>query len=156
MRVIYATESFPKIPWPSIFLAGPTPRESSVKSWRPEALDLLAAEKFEGFVFVPEDRGGGCHSDYMDQVEWEEAGLEQASCISFWIPRELSKMPGLTTNDEWGTWKKSGKVVLGAPPWAAKVRYQRHYATKLKIPQFDTLHGTMRAAIQMALTLSTK
>jgi hypothetical protein len=156
MRVVYAVDEYPTEDAPSIFLAGPTPRSKEVKSWRPEAIDILAEERFNGQVFVPEGRWITWHSNYEAQVEWEEKGLILADCISFWIPRVMETMPALTTNDEWGTWKKSGKVVLGAPPEAVKVRYQRYYATKYGIPQFDTLRDTLRAAIQKAISRSAK
>ncbi len=38
----------------SIFLAGPTPRNKEVKSWRGEALEILQRLGFDGVVYVPE------------------------------------------------------------------------------------------------------
>ena len=111
-------------------------------SWRPEALRLLAARGFTGAVFVPEPRDGAWTRDYDGQIEWEEAHLHMADVVLFWLPRELGSMPGLTTNDEWGAHKYSGKVVFGAPPGAAKVRYQQYYAGRLHIPGGDSLAAT--------------
>jgi 8-oxo-dGTP pyrophosphatase MutT (NUDIX family) len=148
MQVVYAREPFPGQVTKSIFLAGPTPRAVGVQSWRPEALATLKALGYDGHVFVPEDRGGRVKFDYDDQVDWEEDGLQRADCIVFWVPREMQTMPALTTNDEWGAWKASGKVVFGAPPEAYKVKYQRHYASKLGVPQSETLEGTLKAAIE--------
>lgn len=150
MKILYAQEPFAETKGPSIFLAGPTPRSKDVLSWRPEALGLLNKSGFEGTVFVPEPRSGSWASDYFAQVEWEEQGLERAACILFWVPRVLKDMPALITNDEWGTWKASGKVVFGAPSWAEKIKYQRYYANKLGVPNFETLEETILAAVQMA------
>ena len=139
MQVVHAHELPPAAVTASIFLAGPTPRDGETPSWRPEALRLLAARGFTGVVFVPEPRDGGWSREYNDQVEWEEAHLQMADVVLFWLPRELTRMPALTTNDEWGAYKHTGKVVFGAPPGAAKVRYQQYYADKLHVPGGDSL-----------------
>lgn len=149
MQIVYAKDTFPQEVKASIFLAGPTPRDKSVPSWRPQALLALEEAGFDGHVFVPEPMGGTWRPGYDDQVEWEEEGLNRADCILFWIPRDMAKMPALTTNDEWGTWKDSGKVVLGTPPGAPHVRYQEYYAAKLGVPQFRTLKETAQAAVAM-------
>lgn len=133
----------------SIFLAGPTPRGEGTPSWRPEALELLAARGFDGVVFVPEPRGGAWARDYEGQIAWEEARLHMADVVVFWLPRELKSMPGLTTNDEWGAHKASGKVVFGAPPGAEKVRYQQYYAERLYVPTADNLDGVIAAALEV-------
>jgi 8-oxo-dGTP pyrophosphatase MutT (NUDIX family) len=149
MQVVYAREAFPKNVVKSIFLAGPTPRSSFVPGWRTQALEILQGLGYDGQVFVPETSDHLWTSDYMGQVEWEEEGLRRADCIVFWVPRSLPNMPGFTTNDEWGYWKTSGKVVFGAPVDAEKIRYQAHYADKLKVPMADTLARTLMDAIEM-------
>jgi hypothetical protein len=53
----------------------------------------------------------------------------------------------LTTNDEFGTWKKSGKVVFGAPEDAWRVKYQLYYADKYNIPTARTLEGITKQAL---------
>ena len=152
MFAVYAGEKAPGSFSQSIFLAGPTPRRPEVRSWRPEALRFLREFGYEGVVFVPEYREDGVrvvYSDYVTQVEWEEKHLNMSDCILFWIPRDMKTMPGLTTNDEWGVWKDSGKVVFGTPPNAEKVNYQRYYAEKLKIPYADALSLTVSLALLM-------
>jgi 8-oxo-dGTP pyrophosphatase MutT (NUDIX family) len=149
MLVVYAHEAAPPTLRASIFLAGPTPRDADTPSWRPEALRLLAERGFDGVVFVPEPRDGGWAREYDAQVEWEEAHLHMADVVLFWLPRELQRMPGLTTNDEWGTFKHSGKVVFAAPPSAAKVRYQRYYAEKLRAPLADSLDAAIGHSLAM-------
>lgn len=159
MNIIYAGQPFPKFTRKSIFLAGPTPRSSAVKSWRPDALALLAAYGYDGDVYIPEpedminrnrERAGEWKvEDYTNQIEWENEGLERADCILFWIPRDMVTMPALTTNDEFGYWKGSGKCVLGTPDpdKTPHVRYQRLFAERLHIPVADTLDRCVQLAM---------
>lgn len=149
MILVYSGENAPQEMRKSIFLAGPTPREVSVKSWRPEAIEILRRLNYDGVVFVPEFRNGGQVICYDGQVEWEERYLNMADCILFWIPRDMKTMPALTTNTEWGVWCDSGKVVFGAPDNAEKVDYQRYYAQKLLVPASNNLEDTIRFAIEM-------
>ncbi len=153
MKIIYAKKFFDhdETKYGSIFLAGPTPRSSSVVSWRPSAVELFKKYKYHGILFVPEDGDGSWRGSYEDQIEWEEEGLKSACCIMFWVPRKIPEMTALTTNDEWGVWKKSGKVVFGAPSDAEKVSYQRYYANKYAVPNFSSLEDTVKAAIEMDL-----
>ena len=159
MQVIYANQT-PPVSWSSaIFLAGPTPRaETTVPSWRPEALKYLADQGYNGVVFVPEDEDGTWLHNYDEQIEWENTCLNFADVIIFWIPRELEQMPGFTTNDEWGAWKKQDpmKLILGTPPDAPKVRYQRYYAEKQNIPVCDSLEDVCFAAFTRAQVLEWK
>ncbi|MEK7072531.1 MAG: nucleoside 2-deoxyribosyltransferase domain-containing protein [Patescibacteria group bacterium] len=150
MQVVYAHEPLPISITKSIFLAGPTPRSQDVKSWRPEALTILEQLGYDGVVFVPEDGDKKWQgSEYLNQIEWEEYCLNVADCIVFWIPREMATMPALTTNIEWGAWCDSGKVVLGAPPEAEHVGYQKYYASKYQVPTAGTLDETLKLAMTM-------
>jgi 8-oxo-dGTP pyrophosphatase MutT (NUDIX family) len=150
MRVVYAQDALPASIEKSIFLAGPTPRDKTTQSWRHGALKILELLGYDGVVFVPEyrtDQDHSCNYEWDGQVQWEHDALNMSDCIVFWVPREMTKMPAFTTNDEWGTWKESGKVVFGAPPRAVKVRYQRHYADLYQTPHSDTLAGTLESAV---------
>lgn len=149
MTPVYAYEVLPTKMKSSIFLAGPTPRSKDVPSWRPEALKVLEDLGYDGHVFLPEPRDGVWSKEYDNQIDWEEAALNQSDCILFWVPRDLKTMPGFTTNDEWGFWKYSGKVVFGAPDTAEKVRYQEHYAKKYGVPMGSTLKDTLKLAMKM-------
>jgi hypothetical protein len=55
----------------SIFLAGPTPRDKSVPSWRPDALECLKRLGFDGIVYIPECSNGQAKINYDAQAEWE-------------------------------------------------------------------------------------
>ena len=154
MNVVYAKQPFPSRTKGSIFLAGPTPRDPSVPSWRPEALRLLQESGWDGDVYVPEPDGDTpWDADYEGQVEWEETALHCSDIILFWIPRDLTPlangslaMPGLTTNIEFGVWAESGKVVLGYPEGAPSMRYPRHYADKHQMLVGSTLDETLDLA----------
>ncbi len=157
MIVVYAQQPFPTEVTRSIMLCGPTPRDkANVASWRPEALQLLASLGYDGHVFVPElEEETTWSSDmYLPQVAWENEALNRADCILFWIPRDMApdsfgypKMGALTTNDEWGTWKSSGKAVLGIPPNAKHTGYQKWHGEEWHVPQAETLADTVLLAL---------
>ena len=107
----------------SIFLAGPTPRNENVLSWRTDACKKLEELGFDGVVYVPEYSTWKPKMDYLDQVMWEREALTEATVIMFWIPRNLNDMPALTTNVEFGYWLHSGKVIYGRPDNASKIKY---------------------------------
>ena len=146
MHILYARQPLVGIRTPSLFLAGPTPRSQEIASWRKDALILLRNEGFSGTVFVPEDPSGiwDEYVQYSEQVEWEDASLRAATCILFWIPRDLNTLPAYTTNIEFGQWMDSGKIVLGFPAYAPKMKYFLHYAEKLGIPLAHTLEATIK------------
>lgn len=107
----------------SIFIAGPTPRDRNVKSWRIDACQRLSELGFDGVVYVPEYSTWKPKTDYVDQAIWEREALIEATVIMFWIPRSLPDMPAFTTNVEFGYWLHSGKVIYGRPNNATKTKY---------------------------------
>jgi Nucleoside 2-deoxyribosyltransferase like len=133
---------------PSLFLAGPTPRSPKVPSWRPAALDILRQMRFEGTVLVPERRDWSVKFDYYDQVEWEFEGLEAATVLAFWVPRDPPSLSGFTTNVEFGRYVGTGRVVYGRPEGAPHTRYLDWLYAKLtgRLPE-TTLEGTLRATV---------
>lgn len=145
MNVSYARTPLP----PSIFLAGPTPREPHVKSWRPEALLYLESMGFDGTVFVPEDSEQSWAFNYDDQIEWELQALHSATVVLFWVPRDFKDMPALTTNVEFGLFAARRNVILGAPHGAVRMKYLAGIATLYGLPYYSTLEETVRAAIKL-------
>jgi len=137
-----APESFSK----SIFLAGPTPRDSNTADWRPDAIQALEDVGYDGVVFNPNP---GTKPDYDDQIAWEQSMMNMADVILFWVPREMKKMPALTTNFEFGEWFRSGKVVLGYPEYADKMEYLHHMADENGIPVAFTLENTVDNALEL-------
>lgn len=146
--VVHATEQPPDRWTASLFLAGPTPRSAEVASWRPAAVAEIE-RRWDGpgtlVVFHPEPRDQ-VWSDYEIQRTWELRWGDRCDVVLFWIPRGPG-MPALTTNDEWGRWKDTGRVVLGTPPDAQSVRYQRNYALEHHIPVLDTLADTVATTV---------
>jgi hypothetical protein len=137
MKVIHVPDELPETKAPlgamphlyrtpnSIFLAGPTPRSSDVRSWRHDALRVLDELDFDGHVFIPETKDWGWCGEYQRQVFWEWDALGRAESVLFWVPRTLATMPAFTTNIEFGMMASlhPERVVLGYPPGAHKVRY---------------------------------
>lgn len=125
MKILYADDQPFAGGEPSIFLAGPTPRSDDVKSWRPEAVQILDELGFKGTVLIPERKSGWAKATYVDQIGWELAGLEHCTRICFWVPREMATMPALTTNIEFGYWiaKSPERVVYGRPETALHCGY---------------------------------
>lgn len=147
MQVAYARSVLPR----SIFLAGPTPREQSVPSWRPEALRIIDTFGFDGTVFVPEDGDGSTRFSYDDQIEWELRALHSATVILFWIPRELTDMPAFTTNVEFGLFAARRNIVMGHPRAAPKMTYLQGIAKLYGIRCEMTLQDTCWHAIQKTI-----
>lgn len=149
MEVLYTGDDLKKIKGPSVFLAGPTPRDANTESWRPALINKLREAGFKGTVITPETEVFKDEYDYDAQVEWEDSGLNKSSLIAFWVPRELKSMPGFTTNIEFGEWMKSGKVILGNPPNAEKMNYLRYKARKFNIPTFDSVESMCEHIIKV-------
>ena len=150
MRVVYSDQELIDVrSAKSIFLAGPTPRSPEVKSWRPEALKILEGYKFDGIVFVPEYSDGKPLDSYNNQIAWEHTALELATVVMFWIPRNLTTLPGFTTNIEFGFYAKSGKIVLGAPLNTPKMTYIVVCAREFKIPHAFDLSHTVSLALDL-------
>jgi 8-oxo-dGTP pyrophosphatase MutT (NUDIX family) len=149
IEVVYAGQD-PPAEWDaSIFLAGPTPRHADVTSWRPDALAEIEQRSGIGLlvVFVPEPPDGTRYPAYDDQIAWEERWLDAADVILFWVPRNMSTLPGLTTNVEFGRYESSGRVVFGAPDNAEHVRYLKHHARQHDAKVTSTLPDTIQAAL---------
>ena len=151
MEIIHSREVFPLAWKRSIFLAGPTPRNTEVKSWRSEALRILKILGYDGVVFVPEDRNGVIYEnfDHREQVNWEHQALNAADCILFWVPRNLGTLPGFTTNVEFGLYAHLGKSVLGYPLDAEKMKYLHLVSEKNDIPVTHTLQETIEKALNL-------
>ena len=135
----------------SIFLAGPTPRDKNVPSWRPDAIKFLEDRHFKGVVYVPEYSTGEPMSDYIAQVEWERKALLNASVIVFWIPRKIPEMMALTTNVEFGYYLHTRKIIYGRPEDSEKNKYLDWlYEEDTKLKPFESLYETLNTALLAA------
>jgi hypothetical protein len=114
-------------------------------------LSILEGLGFQGSVLVPEPEDGVWPKNVLEQVEWEHQGLEAASsfgCVAAWVPRELEKMPGFTTNVEFGLYVGCGRFVYGRPNGAPHTGYLDWlYTVKTSQSPRDHLEDLMRAAI---------
>ena len=138
-KEIYALEEYLDNDCPTIFLAGPTPRDHSSESWRPKMVETLRAYGFTGDIFIPEKRGDYLSYEYGTPTRWEVEFLNRSSLILFWVPRELNTMPAFTTNIEFGEFLHSGKIVLGYPEHAEKMRYLMERCIMHNIPVFHSM-----------------
>jgi hypothetical protein len=154
LNLVHAREPVPT--GTSVFLAGPTPRSDAVRSWRPAAIDTIAAQ-WRGSepltVFIPEDRNRSRTFRYEQQVDWEIEARDRARAILFWIPRDMTTLPGMTTNVEFGMDVTTGRAVLGCPPGCPNPEHNRYLiylARRHGVPVCATLPDTVAAALAIA------
>lgn len=137
---------------PSIFLAGPTIDASDPEpSWREEAISLLTEAGVPN-VITPESFMGVRADSYGQQFKWECAARRIATVILFWIPRDVDRLPGFTTNVEFGydVASHDRKVVLGAPPDCPnpeRNRYLIALAEAHSVPVRTTLGSAVGTAV---------
>lgn len=145
MKIIYSQQPIPHRLSKSIFLAGITIRSKEEGiSWRYEAISFLQNIGYDGVVFIPEFENEILNTtqdfDYSEQIEWEDKCMAISDRIIFWIARDLdNKTFGLTSNVEYGKYMNSGKVFLGFPKNADKMRYLEHHAKNLNIPIYNDI-----------------
>lgn len=148
MKCVYAGQPYPETFFKSLYLAGPTPRDPNVPSWRPSALEGLEHLGYDGVVFIPESQDGQRSSDYDQQMDWELEAMRRSDLILFWIPATQDTLPASTTRVELGLQIHSGKVILGIPQGAYQTRYLERLASQRNITVHRTLEETLKAACQ--------
>lgn len=149
MNIVYAQEKFPETVTKTLFLAGPSPRDSSHPNWRIEALRILEKGGYDGHVFVPLPRDGKFPENYEAQVDWEQEAMKRSDVVLFWVPRKLSTLPGFSTNVEFGQKCRDRNVVLGYPRDSEKTRYLGIIAENNLINFSDSLADAIRVSIEM-------
>lgn len=131
MNIVFAGEEFPNTVVKSIFLAGPSPREASVEDWRNNFVKIIEEKGFDGTLYIPipknrfyKDYSEDKEWTYDSQIEWECKARNRADALLFWIPRSnKNKMPGLTTNIEFGEDLFKSNLFYGRPNDAESCRY---------------------------------
>lgn len=129
MRIIFSDQPAEFVPGEKmIFLAGPTSRTNNYNmSWRKEAVEMFEALGYDGTICVPEfsTPRAFTDADWDRQTDWEWKLLDNATVIMFWVPRNDTTMPGLTTNLEFGTYieRCPERVVLGYPYEATHMQW---------------------------------
>ena len=141
--------------WQTIFLAGPTLRDSdyATQSWRAEAVEILKALGFEGTVYIPEFTDIEAMKDFDEekQTRWEWEALANSNIIVFWVPRNNTDLPGFTTNIEFGRYITMcpDKVVRGYPPEATKMKYMDMLYTNVTGRNAkSTMEDTLKEAVE--------
>ncbi|MDN5769222.1 MAG: HIT domain-containing protein [Humibacillus sp.] len=152
--VVYARQPLIHDGRPSVFLVGPTPQADRGGSWRPDAIAELTRQGFEGIIYSPEQEPDltGCtpfRENDPDQLEWDHAALAEATVILAHVPRDLTTMPAMTTNIEWGMWWDSGKIVLGSPTDAPGNHYLEWTAARAGVPISRDIKGVARDTLTL-------
>jgi len=129
----------------SVFLMGPSPRSKDTKSWRKEAVELFEKiEKEYDFtinLILPEFKDSNFKFEKENQVKWELKCQKFSTFLFFWIPREMKKLPGLTTNIELGMNIDRENLVVGFPKDSEKNDYIRILCKLKNIHIFKSLEN---------------
>lgn len=155
VQVVYSQQDWLPATLPSLFLAGPTPRKSYVKSWRPTALRLIRKCRQDLVLYYPEPQGGGqWDPEDVRYTRWERAALARSRVILFWMDRKLETMPGFRANTEWGYWlaQDPTRLVLAHPPRATGTRGMDDDAAYHGVPVVHTLNAGIELALAKALS----
>lgn len=149
MDIVYTGEKLSKNK-KSCFLAGPTPRDESVLSWRGEAIKIFEDFGFDGVLYIPELRNKSYYdkeTEY-DELNWDQEVLEKSDVVMFWIPR-TDDMLGLSSNVEFGYLLDKGNIVYGRPNSAFRCEFLDYlYKKKLCKNYCCTLEDTIKEAIK--------
>jgi hypothetical protein len=151
VNVVYTLQDMPPAALPSLFLAGPTPRQAYVKSWRPEALRMIRRCQKAMIVFYPEPPGlDKWDPDGVKHVRWERNALTRSSVILFWMDRKLTTMPGFRSNTEWGFWtaRDPSRLILAHPVKAPGMRGMIDDAQCHNIPVVHSLSAGINLALE--------
>lgn len=155
MKLIFSDQPLPTTVTKSIFLAGPSPRNSEQPNWRKEAVELLQSSGFDGEVFIPipssiwDNSSTSWQIDYETQVRWELKARQITDTILYWVERDINAgMFGLTTNVEFGNDITTGKVWYGRPDNADKIRYLDQVAQSNDIAIFNDLDTIVQSVVK--------
>ena len=107
----------------SIFLGGSI---TGARDWQPEAVRLLRAHGFTGWIFNP--RRDVSFSEepgiWQEQVDWEREYLKKATVILFWLPAGAD---ALTSRWEMAEFAAKGKIlVVGIEEGVARKKYMEY------------------------------
>jgi len=135
----------------TIFLAGPTPRDKDIKSWRNDALNILKKNEYNGVIIIPEiDKKLYYGKNDMPNniMDWENYYMTQCDVIVFWVPRKLENLPGFTTNVEFGRFCSDSRSLYGRPIGAPKTKYLDWMYMKFRnLKPYTDLYSLMIASM---------
>lgn len=152
MQLVFSDQTLPTFVEKSLFLEGPSPRDLETLDWRRQAVDLLTQLKYDGVVYIPcprsvWDKIKDGKWDYENQVDWEHKARFASDAIVCWVPRELEKMPAMTTNVEFGEDFDLGRFYYGRPDWAKKCTYLDSKAKKQGIRIYNDLLALLQDVV---------
>lgn len=149
MKVIYTGQKIDS--GKSCFLAGPTPRDKDVKSWRSDAIEIFKELNFTGSLYIPElpEKHYYDNETSTEEIKWDQEALEKCDIVMFWIPRDKD-MLGLSTNVEFGFLINKGNIVYGRPNNAMRCEFLDYlYKSKLGKEYNTTLKQTIKGVIDI-------
>jgi hypothetical protein len=84
-----------------------------------------------------------------DVKSWRpDAHLENCSLVVFWVPRKFPDMPALTTNVEFGSYVRSGRMLYGRPNDSEKNRYLLYTKLTERVPHTN-LNDLLKEAVDL-------
>jgi hypothetical protein len=105
---------------PSVFLGGSI---TGARDWQPEAVRLLRAYGFTGWIFNPRRKEAFSEEPgiWEEQVDWEREYLKKATVILFWLPNGAG---AFTSRWEMAEFVVKGKIlVVGIEEGVARKKY---------------------------------
>lgn len=150
MNIVYTGEKIDENK-KTCFLAGPTPRDKNIPSWRGEAIRMFCDFGYFDVLYVPELRSKSYYDadTGIDEMKWDQEMLEKADIVMFWIPRD-DDMLGLSTNIEFGYLLDKGNIVYGRPNTAMRCEFLDFlYKEKLGKSYCETLEDTVKETINV-------
>ena len=148
MDLVYSGDKYKNLK-KSIFLAGPTPRDKNVSSWRNKAIEIFKKYNFDGTLIIPERLGKPYYEkeNNYEEIKWDLKALEEAKVVMMWIPRNPD-MLGLSSNVEFGYLLNKGNIVYGRPEKAFRCELLDYlYKEKLNRDYSKSLEELVKEAI---------
>jgi len=153
MHVVYYGDNLePHRYRPSVYLDGPKTMSTAIKfQWRTRMINQFTRDGFNHVVIIPEKRKGNGYPNYgtHEFYEWEEAAMNMATIVMFWIPRDSRIFPGRDINDRWGAYKLKKNVILGIPSGSEETGYQNWYSDRNDITVVHHLENMVQYVTQM-------
>lgn len=134
----------------SIFLAGPTPRDKNVPSWRGDAIKIFNDLGFDGTLIIPEEPKKHYYEkeNNFNEIKWDMEALLKADVVMMWLPRE-GDMLGLSSNVEFGYLLNKGNMIYGRPNTAFRCEFLDYlYKKELDRDYFSSLEELIKGTIK--------
>lgn len=134
----------------TIFLAGPTPRDKNITSWRFEAIEIFKKLGYKDSLIIPEKLGKHYYEEIgnYDEIVWDFDAICSADIVMMWIPRNKD-MLGLSTNVEFGYLLNKGNLIYGRPDNAFRCEFLDYlYKKEQKKEPINNLEDLIKETIK--------